>query len=215
MQLTNQQRKQLAVTAGISYFIFFLILLSLEINANWLQQFDQTTNAFITQFRQPSLNHLVIIITEFGNPASTTLIALILILLLAATQQNKLAFLVFINVGFIAGLINHIIKELVQRPRPTAVSHLVNAGGFSFPSGHATTSVLLYGTFFILSYCLIKNATQRRHLTYLWVALPLLIGLSRIYVGVHNTSDVIAGWSFGLANLCLTWLLFSYLDHVK
>jgi undecaprenyl-diphosphatase len=85
-------------------------------------------------------------------------------------------------------------KYGIERPRPQIVPHLVSEYTPSFPSGHATSSMIVYLTLALV----LAEGTRWRHLAVAAaVALSILIGLSRPVLGVHWPSDVIAGWSFG------------------
>ncbi len=97
-----------------------------------------------------------------------------------------------------AGVLNVLLKGIFVRPRPTFPDIYYQEIGFSFPSGHAMLSVVLYGT---LAYVIGKTLPSRRARIVLAVGaaiIALIIGFSRIYLGVHYLSDVLAGWSAGL-----------------
>lgn len=111
---------------------------------------------------------------------------------------------------FTAELAYTFIKFIVQRARPDAGFALIQQGGFSFPSGHATVAMALYG---LVGYYLYSRYKQR------WVkllvllvsfAVILLIGFSRMYLGVHWTSDVFSGWALGLIILIVLISAFDY-----
>jgi undecaprenyl-diphosphatase len=89
------------------------------------------------------------------------------------------------------------VKGVVLRARPDLVPHLVDAGGYSFPSGHATSSAVVYLTLASLAGQVTPNRAARRYLLVVAVLLVGAIGCSRVYLGVHWPSDVLAGWSFG------------------
>ncbi len=90
-----------------------------------------------------------------------------------------------------------IIKGLVLRARPDLVPHLVDASGYSFPSGHATSSAVVYLTLASLAGQVTPDRATRRYLLVVAVIMVGAIGCSRVYLGVHWPSDVLAGWSFG------------------
>jgi undecaprenyl-diphosphatase len=113
-------------------------------------------------------------------------------------------FLLTVVGGFIAGVV---VKELVQRPRPTVVPYLsLVTGNTSFPSSHAMMSVVV----FLTAGLLLSELTQHRVLHHLLVGCPLgialLVGIGRVSMGVHFPSDVLGGWAAGLA---WVWLSFS------
>jgi len=90
-----------------------------------------------------------------------------------------------------------VIKGLVLRARPELVPHLVDVSGYSFPSGHATSSAVVYLTLAALAGQVTADRAARRYLLAVAVLLVGAIGCSRVYLGVHWPSDVLAGWSFG------------------
>lgn len=104
-----------------------------------------------------------------------------------------------------------ILKYIFQRTRPDASLHLINQGGFSFPSGHSLTIMLVYGLFILLirKEYLHKNKTAVTITTVLIGLYIFLIGFSRIYVGVHYPTDVLGGWLLSLFILWLVAPLFS------
>ena len=96
-----------------------------------------------------------------------------------------------------AGLMVTLLKAEVGRPRPTIVPHLVDASGLSFPSGHSAGSAAVYLTVAALATQVVEGEAVRRYLIAVAVLLVGAIGVSRVYLGVHWPSDVMAGWSFG------------------
>nr|WP_277998602.1 phosphatase PAP2 family protein [Sphingomonas liriopis] len=90
-----------------------------------------------------------------------------------------------------------LIKGQVLRARPELVPHLVDVSGYSFPSGHATSSAVTYLTLAALAGQVTQDRAARRYLLVVAVLLVGAIGCSRVYLGVHWPSDVLAGWSFG------------------
>ena len=94
-------------------------------------------------------------------------------------------------------LLNHGLKAAFARARPDLVDHLVEVVSPSFPSGHALMSAAVYLTLAGLLGRRGVDAPVRRSLFWLAVALVLLIGISRVYLGVHWPSDVLGGWVLG------------------
>ena len=92
-------------------------------------------------------------------------------------------------------------KHWIFRPRPDLETHLVVVKTSSFPSGHANSSMIFY---VMLALILARGSDRRRVAVGTAIALSLLIGLSRVMLGVHWPSDVIGGWAFGLLWLLLT-----------
>ncbi len=96
-----------------------------------------------------------------------------------------------------AQLTVQVIKQVVERPRPGADDQLVHAGGFSFPSGHSATSMAVYAT---LAFLLIRAASRDRVRVAVGLVggvIVLAVGMSRVFLGVHYPTDVLAGWLTG------------------
>jgi undecaprenyl-diphosphatase len=104
-------------------------------------------------------------------------------------------------------LLNQVLKRIIRRPRPTGIN-LIKENGFSFPSGHSMVSMAFYG---VLIYLINKsklNKETKLLLSLLLSILILFIGISRIYLGVHYASDVLAGFSLSLAYLIISIYIY-------
>ena len=105
------------------------------------------------------------------------------------------------NLIFIT-LSNQILKRIFKRTRPLGY-RLIKATGYSFPSGHAMVSMAFYGLLIYIIYHLIDNKIIRNILITINIIIILLIGISRVYLGVHYLSDVIVGYSVSIIYLLL------------
>jgi undecaprenyl-diphosphatase len=103
-------------------------------------------------------------------------------------------------------VLSRLLKAGVDRPRPELVSHLMQETSLSFPSGHAMISALAYLTLGALVSRVVRGRTAKIYVLCLAVFIALLVGVSRIYLGVHWPSDVLAGWCAGFAWAMLWWL---------
>lgn len=163
--------------------------------ANWLVAFDRTV-ALRLHYSPHWFQSGLLTYTLLGNPHSMTIIIAIVTVLLLLLRQSKGAVFFVINAGVLAAFGNYLVKQLIQRPRPTAW-RLTNIGGFSFPSGHATTTTVLIGSLLVLAYDLIQDPTVKRWLLGIGLVLILAMLISRIVVGVHYPSDVLGGAVLG------------------
>ena len=127
------------------------------------------------------------------------------------TQRHKLA--LFVAVSIPAGsLLNTLLKEYFTRPRPDIVPHGTGAALSSFPSGHAMMSAIVFLTLGALLSLSTENTRIKIYILFWSVFLTVIVGISRVYLGVHWPTDIIAGWIAGgtWAVLCLLvghWLL--------
>jgi undecaprenyl-diphosphatase len=105
------------------------------------------------------------------------------------------------------------LKELFARPRPDLVPHLTHVSTSSFPSGHAMLSAVVYLTLGALLARLVEGWWAKLYFVGVAVVLTLFVGASRVYLGVHYPTDVVAGWAAGLAWAVLCWLAARYLQR--
>jgi membrane-associated phospholipid phosphatase len=146
--------------------------------------------------RTPQLDQVMYLITFVGS--EQTIVVLTTVAVLVAVISGRPRYAVLLVLAVVAGtLFFELVKLLVARPRPLLEDARIVQGGFSFPSGHSTVAATFYGT---VAYLVIRNLQQNRWKVLVGVATGLLvlaIGVSRIYLGVHYPSDVLAGWAAG------------------
>jgi undecaprenyl-diphosphatase len=104
-------------------------------------------------------------------------------------------------------VLSSILKTAFNRPRPELVPHLMRVYFSSFPSGHSMMSAVVYGTLGTLLSSLVTLKRLKFYFLAFAAILAGLVGLSRVYLGVHYPTDVLAGWSAGVAWSTLCWLL--------
>lgn len=137
-------------------------------------------------------------ITQFGGVIGLITIAIILSI---AIKNKKTSLLIWLNLG-ISALLNQILKYIIQRPRPSEF-RIIDESGYSFPSGHSMVSAAFYGFLIYLIYKNIKNKYLKSGLIIALSVLIILIGTTRIYLGVHYTSDVLAGFLISISYLII------------
>ncbi|MBU6266118.1 MAG: phosphatase PAP2 family protein [Sphingomonadales bacterium] len=135
-------------------------------------------------------------LTRLGSPAFLWALVLASAALLACTRRVRMAlFLVATTAGGLT--LVSLAKLAFHRARPDVVSHLVPVQTLSFPSGHAADSAIVYCTLALLALPCLRAAAARAAAMTAALGLPVAIGLTRIYLGVHWPSDVVAGWCIG------------------
>lgn len=147
------------------------------------------------------LTPIVKAVTALGSAKGLIAEAVILLIVLCAAKQPKLGMSIAVNL-LLAWLLNSRLKLIFRRPRP-ADPWLVQEGGFSFPSGHSMVSMAFYGFLIYLVWRCVTNPKRRYVLTAVLGVLILLIGLSRIYLGVHYVTDVLGGFLIALCYLTI------------
>lgn len=142
------------------------------------------------------LRTVMLDVTALGNNGLLAMVALLGTGFLVAAGKRHLAAL--LGAGIVTGIgASVILKLLFQRARPDVVAHLVTVKTASFPSGHAMNSAVVYLTMAVLLARGQKNPGARLYILGVGIGLTLLIGLSRLYLGVHWPTDVLMGWLFG------------------
>lgn len=145
-------------------------------------------------------------ITALGGGTVLTLVVLGALGLLLIQRHVLTAAL--LAGGVVSGSLSvSLAKMLFGRDRPDVIEHLVDVGTASFPSGHSANSAIVYLTAALMLTQIFESHVQRIYVVVLAAALVLAIGTSRVYLGVHWPSDVLAGWSFGALWALGWWVL--------
>jgi undecaprenyl-diphosphatase len=131
--------------------------------------------------------------------------------LLSRRQYGALGLVLGATLGGL--LLSALLKDLFDRPRPQLVPHLAYVTSASFPSGHSMLSAVVYLTLGALLARLVESVKLKLYFLGVALFVTLLVGLSRLYLGVHYPTDVLAGWTAGLAWAVLCWLVARYLQR--
>lgn len=137
-------------------------------------------------------------ITNFGG---AIFLIILTILLLVVLKNKKVGLSICTNLVVVT-ILNQLLKRLLQRPRPTEF-RIIEENGYSFPSGHSMVSMAFYGYLIYLIYRFVKNKYLKWISIVLLSLLICLIGISRIYLGVHYTSDVLGGFLISISYLVI------------
>lgn len=173
----------------VAILTIIFISISILVVLDKLTNFD---NAIYNIINKINMEKYFRYVTEFGD---AFVFLIVILFVFSITKSKKHTVLLTLNIAGI-GLINYILKIIFTRQRPVGISSIVESG-FSFPSGHSSVSAAFY---IYLAYLIIKNVNRK---WIKWIIIPffalfiLSIGISRIYLGVHFVSDVVAGLSLG------------------
>ncbi|MGH2749507.1 MAG: bifunctional DedA family/phosphatase PAP2 family protein [Actinomycetota bacterium] len=188
----------LSLTVGLAVVLLFGYLFGetfdevVEQNTGFI---DGPLLRWLAEHREPEVTAAMRFITFFGGSlvALAIMTVTIVVTYVKTRAYRHPAFLAFCLVGALG--LSPVIKLIVQRPRPD-FSQAIEIGGYAFPSGHATTSTIVFGA---LAFVISRKQSWRTDV-WIWAAagmMSFLIGFSRLYLGVHWPTDVIGGWALG------------------
>ncbi len=176
---------------------FFIITLLYEMNA--LYSFDLWVFSFVENNRNMYLTLVMHVITMLSD--YRVIVSIILLVLLF--EKRKQLGLILASITGVSTLLMFWLKDFFARPRPTEIVALSSESTFSYPSGHALAAMVFYGMILFLIHRNIKDRILSRLLQVMLGILIFLIGISRVYLGVHYMSDVLAGFALGYALLMM------------
>ena len=172
--------------------------------------FDYAIQSAFFALRCDWLNPLIIALTHLGDTTSIVIICLLLLIV----PKTRIRYGIPISSAAIAASsLNHYLKSVFERPRPDEAFFLIEQGGWSFPSGHSISALVVFGLLILLvrkysrrntddaceQSCAKQDARRKANIITALLLIPGIgIGLSRIYVGVHYPTDVLAGWCLGI-----------------
>lgn len=156
--------------------------------------YEFVSNYLISDFATPVAKF----ITNFGGAICLIGTAIFLFIVI---KNKKIGISIVCNLGIIT-ILNQLLKRILQRPRPEKF-RIIHESGYSFPSGHSMVSMAFYGFLIYLIYKNVKNKYLKWTLITILGLLIISIGISRIYLGVHYTSDVLAGFLISISYLII------------
>ncbi|MCC0178842.1 phosphatase PAP2 family protein [Waterburya agarophytonicola K14] len=207
----HPQLSTLIATVGVTGLLSCLLIiyvlgkLSNEVLEKEAFAFDQTILLWIHSFANPTLDRIMLWVTNLGNPSTVVVIVTISLALLLWRKyyQEAKIFLVDCLGGVI---LSYGLKLVFSKTRPDLWQSPITETSYSYPSGHALGSTILYG---FLAYLLATRYPKFSWLIYAVAGLLIFaIGLSRLYLGVHWPTDIIGGYCIGFlwVVLCITML---------
>ena len=214
--LGNLKRRELTwLFVGLGACVLLLVFLKLagEVMVGDTQAFDTKILQALRNPDDPSkpvgppwIEGSLLDLTALGGPTVLTLVVLSVIGFLLLQTRYRTA--LFVAVTWLSGeVVNSALKHAFNRPRPTIVPHLREAFSTSFPSGHAMESAIVYLTLGAILMRVADSGLTKVYCLGIAVLLTVLVGASRVYLGVHYPTDVIGGWIIGFAWASICWLV--------
>jgi undecaprenyl-diphosphatase len=192
------------IKIGVNLSLVWVFYQILEESGNeWLSRLDIQVLNWATSIATPFLTSSMKIITSLADTLIFFCLCLAVsgVLIFYKRFKDLFWFCGTLGIGY---LILQGIKAIVERPRP--IDSIITVNGWSFPSGHATMSTIFFLSVVYLFLLKLKKGYLKNLLITLGIILPLLIGFSRLYLKVHNLSDVLGGFTLGLFIISLNQL---------
>lgn len=178
--------------------VLFSILLK-EVSERGILKIDEVVYKFIsTYFIRDNTISVAKAVTWFGSFWAVIFVTFLIVIF---SKNWKLGIIIITN-AVITSILNRILKNIIQRPRPNGF-RLIEESGYSFPSAHAMTSFAFYGLLIFIIYKVVKTLWLQRLSTIILSLLIISVGMSRVFLGVHYTSDVLAGYLVSLTHLII------------
>jgi len=196
--------------ASLSFGVF--VKITSELRENEVHCIDSSILTAVVKIRRPWLTDVAVDVTALGSITLVTLISVAALCILLSLKDSFAAWQLLLN-SMGAGVWTKITKDVIERTRPDDITHLVQVSGFSYTSGHSLASASLYLTIAILAARHLPTMHGRVVLFGLAVAVIALVGMSRVYLGVHYASDVASGVCLGIAWALLLAGSFSIIER--
>jgi len=201
----------------LTMFVIFVVSINVfvdlteDLKENELTAFDDAISTAVQSYRTPSLTSIFELITHLGDRIAYFIAALVVAAFFYFKYGRWKFTLQTILVLLLSSLSNVVLKKVINRERPT-FEHLVAVSTLSYPSGHSMSAMAFYGFLIYLSFRLSGSWWVKAVSFISFGLLILLIGISRIYLGVHYPSDVIAGFLGGLIWVAFCVVIFNIID---
>lgn len=215
-RIAKRDRSELALLVGGVVLLLLIVAISRlasEVFEGETLQFDKQILAALRDPVYPSrpigpkwLLSVALDITALGSATVLGLSVLAVTGYLLLQGMWRTSAFVFLA-SFGGWFINGALKQLFQRPRPDVVPHLREVMTMSFPSGHALTSAVVYLTLGALLMRIAERRLVKLYCMLVAAAATILVGATRVYLGVHYPTDVLAGWLIGLSWALLCWII--------
>ena len=205
----NFDYKKICLLVSFLLFAGFLVLLyGVLVNATWLAELDYFGNEIFRLDVSQELTSTIFNFTQIGSINYLIFVALFIGAVLLYHKKWFSFFWFGFSMGIIGMTVPLVLKNTIQRPRPT--DGLMIRVGYSFPSGHAMGAIALYGLVIILAAIYIRKAWLRYTMMISSFAIILIISWSRIHIGVHFLSDIMGSILLGLSLLIVSLVVLSH-----
>lgn len=181
--------------------VLFLLDLFLVVTNN-IAWFDNAIYKFIISFKSDILTDIFKYISFFSSTKVIIIFNIVIVCIVLLSKKTNLLLITISSIS--SSVINNLVKYIIKRDRPFGIA-LVNETFYSFPSGHSMISILFYGMIIIM--------LNKKNIKYKKIIIPLigiyilLVGISRIYLGVHYASDVFGGYLLGSSILLVLTII--------
>ncbi|MEQ1948382.1 MAG: phosphatase PAP2 family protein [Bryobacteraceae bacterium] len=197
---------------GASLALMSFVQITRELLEGEVASVDRAVQLAATNARTPWLTVAAVDVTALGSVTLVVLLSLFALMVLLVLRDWRDAMqLVAASAG--SGILTSITKNFIERMRPAEAQQLVTVSGFSYPSGHSVSTAALYLTIAIIAVRHVRRPGARAAIVLAAVLVVLLVGASRVYLGVHYATDVVSGVSLGVAWALLLAALFGPPDH--
>lgn len=204
------KNKYLLIIMLFTFVVFFYI----QLRVMYQNPFgiDKYVWDWIKDIRRDELNLLFSVITRLADAWFLVLVMVLLVIYIVNSKKD-IRFAVWFGISALSGgwLFNHLLKNFYQRPRPFVegyIDNIVHASAYSFPSGHSMGSAVCYVLIAYLFARYEKNKFVKFLIYFIAVLSSVIIAFSRVYLGVHYPSDVVAGFMMGITSVIIFILIY-------
>ena len=183
---------------------FLICLVAFSVDRELIKTIDSWFYDIISNQINPNLTLFMRFATEVGSVGVVIILCLSFFLFSKVRKNYALPVATTVAITFLSNLG---LKTLFARERPN-ILQLISESYYSFPSGHAMINMAFYTMVFMITKKHVDNKKTKLTISIICIIIPLVIGISRIYLGVHYTSDVVAGWVLGFVISIIVFNLF-------
>jgi undecaprenyl-diphosphatase len=211
-RLDRQELRWLLTGLGACILLVVFLVIAGEVTEGETLAFDKKIVLAFRKADDPSqpigpawVTGMLLDLTALGGTAVLGLVVLAVVGFLALQRRYFTALFIFVTAAS-GEAVGAVLKSVFSRPRPIVASHLREAFSSSFPSGHAMQSAIVYLTLGAMLMRIVEGRLTKIYCCTMAMFLTFLVGLSRVWLGVHYPTDVLAGWTVGLFWASLCWL---------